>query len=127
MTIDVSGPARRYVESRSGQLFVYFRDVGRWSTQRVATRRPDGVEFEEHDVGSIRLWLQAGFAPPALLKVRRRPWPLGPIEVLGTGVERSSGAEALTPWPTDEGHGQGGWGHGYGHGDLGVHGGHGGH
>jgi hypothetical protein len=121
--IDVSGPSRRYVESQGGDAFVFFRDIGSWTVQRVATSRPDGIEFDEHPVGSIRAWLQADFAPPERMKLRRRPWPFGPLDAFGAGPGRSGaldggsdGDGSSRHWPAlhDGGHGHGDFGGGHG-------------
>jgi hypothetical protein len=128
MDVDVSAPARRFIAARGGALYVYFTDVGRsgWVFQRVKLARPADREFTLHESESIRLWLDADFTAPATLKVRRRPWPVGPIQVTGTGVGQfdlgggGGGGDGGWSWPTGghgggDGGGHGGGGHGGGH------------
>jgi hypothetical protein len=120
MEVTVSDAARSFIEGRGGRLYVWFAPVGRcaFSVQRVSFRIPDGVEFERHHVENLELFLQADFAAPERLAVRRRPWPIGPIQVSGTG--------AGSAWGEGGGGDTHGWpGHHSGGGGGGCHGGHG--
>jgi hypothetical protein len=122
MQIDASGPAERYIQSRGGRIYVWFSPVGDspWSVQRVAFRPPPGIDFAAHFTGSMEVHLQADFNPPEELRLRRRPWPLGPIDVRGTGAGNAwgdgGGGEGSGDWPTSHGGGDGGGGGHGGHG-----------
>ena len=111
--------ARRYIERRGGDLYVWFQPLGPDLFQHVSTRRPDGVRFRRIRGDGITVYLQRDFDPPKKLDVSLL-WPLG-VEVHGTGVG------ALTT--TDGSGGDEGSGHHWpgGHGDSGGGGGHGGH
>src|SRR5262249_52837017 len=123
--IDVSTAAARFTAGRGGRLYVWFAPVGRgpWSVQRVGFRAPAGVDFTSYPFRSIDVNLQGDFNPPEGLFVRRRPWPIGPIEVTGTGAGDASnvggtGGGGWGNWPTHH-HGGGGGGGGGGHGGHG--------
>lgn len=115
----MSDAARSFIEARGGRLYVWFSPLGRspFSAQRASCRAPNGVEFDQHRVGSVDVFLQADFEPPEELTVRRRPWPIGPIEVIGTGAGQAwgGGSEGGAGWPTHHG-GDGGGGGGGHHG-----------
>src|SRR5689334_9643788 len=108
LEIDVSGPARRYISRRGGDVFVYVAGVGHsdWLVQHVKVSRPSSREFGLHEHDGLRVWLDAAFAPPARLTIRRAPWPIGPLEVTGTeaGEASASGTfEGGGSWPAHGG------------------------
>lgn len=123
MEIDASAPAWRMIERRGGKLYVWFEDVGRspWAMQRVAFREPRHVEFSRDFAEGFELYLDRRFRPPDTLTLRRRPWPIGPIDVRGMGAGEG--------WAGGDGGGGGEWPGSHGGGDGGGrgHGGHGGH
>jgi hypothetical protein len=123
MDIDANAPATRLIERRGGKLYVWFKDVGNspWATQQVAFHAPELVEFTRHFGEGFELYLDSRFLPPDKLTIRRRPWPVGPLEVAGTGAGKG--------WAEGGGGGGDGWpaSHGGGDGGGGGHGGHGGH
>ena len=91
MDISISGPARRYISNHGGDLYISFDDAGSpLLYQRVTLSRPLDHEFVLHEVlhqsGPVRVWFDADLETPARLTIRRRPWPVGPIDVTGTGV-----------------------------------------
>jgi hypothetical protein len=88
MQIDASRPAVDYIQRRGGHLFVWFgrmRDGSMFS--HVRTEQPSGRVFDSHlGPDGIRVWFEreAG-VEPVEIRIRRRPWPLGPIEVTWDG------------------------------------------
>jgi hypothetical protein len=122
--IDASAPASRLIERRGGKLYVWFGDLRNspWATQRVAFRAPEDVDFSRYFGDAFELYLDSRFAPPGKLNIRRRPWPIGPIEVTGTGAgdgwADGGGGGGGDGWPASHGGSDGGGG---------GHGGHGGH
>jgi hypothetical protein len=88
LEISISASARRYISNHGGDLYVSFDDAGSsgWLVQRVTLSRPPDHDFVLHQSGLVRVWLDAEFADPPSLTICRRPWPVGPIEVTGTGV-----------------------------------------
>jgi hypothetical protein len=121
--IDASEFAENFVERRGGRLYVWFEDVGRspWVVQRVRFWQPDGVSFTRYPAGKFDVYLQADLKPPGELRIRRRPWPVGPIDVTGTGAGEvegagGGGADWSGDWPSGHGGGEGGGGGGGGHG-----------
>ena len=118
MEVRVSRRARRYIEWRGGQVFVWFSPLGRDLFQHVSTRRPRAISFTRHRADGFNVFLQADFDPPETLEFTKLLWPFG-LEVVGTGVGE---------YDLGGGGGDGGWpgGHGGGGGDGGGHGG-GGH
>jgi hypothetical protein len=88
MDIELSAPASRLIGRRGGKLYVWFRDLGAspWATQQVAFRAPENVDFTRHFGEGVELYLDSRVAPPDKLTIRRRPWPIGPIDVAGTGA-----------------------------------------
>jgi hypothetical protein len=89
--IDATSWAAKYIQQRGGRLYVWFDEVGatHWTVQQVRFDAPDGVNFIQHHADGFDIYLQADFSPPTEVQVRRRPWPLGPIEVTGTGAGQS--------------------------------------
>jgi len=74
-------------EARWGHLHLV-GGVGQCSLfEHVGTKRPAGRDFERHDaLGEITVWLERGQAiAPTQIQLRRRPWPMGPIEVTWEG------------------------------------------
>ena len=59
--------------------------------------------FVRHDFDEIRVWIEGPFTAPTKLQIRRRPWPIGPIEVTGTSSAEfslsgdSGGGESSSP------------------------------
>jgi hypothetical protein len=87
MTIDISDRARQWIRKRGSNLYVWAADMKAGTAfQRVATMTPGDREFVSYRTRDIVIWLDRGMRPPEELRIRRRPWPLGPIEVLGTGA-----------------------------------------
>jgi hypothetical protein len=96
MRIDATRRASNFIRRKGGELFVWFGDAGGGSLlEHISTNRPTGREFVLHEsTEGFRLWLEArdGIAPTEV-RLRRRPWPLGPVEVTwegGPGDELSS-------------------------------------
>jgi hypothetical protein len=88
MEIDISRPAEAFIRKKGGDLYVWFGTLGGDSLfEHVATKRPASREFALHEApGGIRLWLEVHPAPdPDEIRVRRRPWPMGPVEVTWVG------------------------------------------
>lgn len=123
MEIVLSRPARRYLASHGGEVFIYFESVGQseWMVQRVKLRRPSGRDLSLHELDGLRIWLDATFDPPSKLEIQRTFWQFGPLQVTGTGDGQAVGAYEGDggSWPTHGHHGGGG--------DGGGHAGHGGH
>jgi hypothetical protein len=88
MEIDASRFAVDYVRRKGGHLFVWFGRMRNGSMfAHVGTSRPLGRSFESH-VGpeGIVVWFETdGGVEPLEVRLRRRPWPLGPIEVTWVG------------------------------------------
>ena len=86
--MSISSAARRYISNHGGDLYISFDDAGRsgWLFQRVTVSRQPGHDYVLHQDGLVRVWLDADVEAPASLTIRRRPWPMGPIDVTGTGV-----------------------------------------
>ena len=87
MRIDASRPASDFIRKKGGDLFVWFGDAGGDLLEHVSTKKPQGPLFERHDApDGFRVWLEVleGSAPDEI-RLRRRPWPLGPIEVTWVG------------------------------------------
>jgi hypothetical protein len=88
MQIDASRPAVDYIRRKGGHLFVWFgrmRDGSLFA--HVGTERPGGRQFESH-VGpeGILVWFERETGlEPVEIRLRRRPRPLGPIEVTWAG------------------------------------------
>lgn len=88
MRVDISGPALRFVQRRGGDLYVWFTDLGdRSLLAHVGTTRPADREFIRQELpAGARLWLEAADLPePSEIRIRRRPWPVGPIEATWVG------------------------------------------
>jgi hypothetical protein len=88
MHIDASRFAVDYIRSKGGHLFVWYCRMGDGSLiAHVGTARPRGRNFESH-VGpeGIVVWFETDHdVEPVEVRIRRRPRPLGPIEVTWLG------------------------------------------
>jgi hypothetical protein len=88
MQIDASRFAVDYIRSKGGHLFVWFGRMGGGSMFiHVGTARPHGRSFESHlGPEGIVVWFETNQdVEPVEVRIRRRPWPLGPIEVTWVG------------------------------------------
>jgi hypothetical protein len=87
MEIDASKLARSYLLRRGGDLYVWFGAVGKSGSllQHVSTHRAPERKFERYESGGLSVWWDATRTAPKTISLRRRPWPLGPIEVTWEG------------------------------------------
>jgi len=102
MRIDASRLAVDYIRSKGGHLYVWYGRMGNGSLfARCGTARPPDRSFESH-VGpeGIRVWFETDHdVEPVEVRIRRRPRPLGPIEVTWVGGPGSVKAPAVWDAP----------------------------
>src|SRR5262249_45413575 len=88
MRVVASRRASNFIRKKGGDFHVWFGEVGSGSLLvHSATRKPEGRIFRPYGSSEgFRVWIEAAEGiEPSEIQLRRRPWPLGPIEVTWMG------------------------------------------
>ena len=100
--IDASRLAVDYIRSKGGHLYVWYGRMGNGTLfAHSGTSRPPGRSFEFHlGPEGIQVWFEADHdVEPVEVRIRRRPRPLGPIEVTWVGGPGSVSAPRVWDAP----------------------------